>query len=119
MTLDKISSLEFEIRRLEQTVQSQSVELEDLRAVVAELRRKNQQLEKELQMVTEESQSIISEWNIERQKIMTENQRLQSVCADRLTEIEDKSYENSRLLIKLSLSYAELERISNKIEGKK
>ena len=73
----------------------------------------NSQLEAEIRLVTEESEAIIKQWSIERAKIIHENQRLESICQDRLVEIERASFDHSKLLVRLAMSYAELERLSN------
>lgn len=59
-----------------------------------------------------ESKQIVDDWTKERQKFLETNQRLDFVNKDRLKDIEKKSWENGKLLIKLAIAYAELERIA-------
>lgn len=75
------------------------------------LKAKVRSLESEIILITEESQAIIQEWNRERQRISEENARLQAISQDRLVEIERKSAENGKLLLRLAMAYAEVERL--------
>jgi chromosome segregation ATPase len=117
----QLSDLEAELRRLRSDLESQKRELEtktrqisDLESKQEEYLRRIRALEQEVTFITEESQSIIKEFSIEREKLKMENDRLESICIDRLMEIERKSFELGKLLIRLALVYAELERVTSK-----
>jgi hypothetical protein len=76
------------------------------------LKRKLLELENTFTKLELEYKQIIDNWTIEREKILEENQRLQFISRDRLQDIEKKSWENGRLLMKVALAYAELDRLS-------
>lgn len=55
--------------------------------------------------------------DLERDRVYDENQRLQFISQDRLTEIEKKSWENEKLMLKIALAYLELGRLASKKES--
>ena len=117
----KITELESELRHVRSELESQKRDIEakgrrisELDSKQEELLRRIKALEQEVTFITEESQSIIREFSIEREKLKVENDRLESICIDRLMEIERKSFELGKLLIRLALVYAELERVTTK-----
>ena len=55
---------------------------------------------------------MIREWTIERKEIMEANQRLEILARDRLNEIENYTHMNCKLMLRLAMSYAEVERLS-------
>jgi len=65
-----------------------------------------------------ECKRIIENWDRERHHILEENQKLEYISEDTKREIEKKNWQNEKLLIKLALCYAELDRLSkNKLTG--
>lgn len=81
------------------------------------LLKKYQQLQKDYVDLENESKSIIESWDKERSSILEDNQRLDLISSDRLKELEKKSWLNEKLLIKLALCYAELERMHKFSKG--
>ena len=106
-------------QRLTQSLEESKSKVNDLEQIVAKLKdhltalkKSNQTVNLRLRQVEEECRNIISKWSKEREKILEDNQRLEYISRERLAEVEKKSYENGKLLIKLCLAYAELERLS-------
>ena len=56
---------------------------------------------------------MIQKWTDERDELYDEIHRLESLSTERLKEIEKKSHNSGKLMIKLALAYAELERNIN------
>ena len=67
-----------------------------------------------MSIMEEEFKLIIKGLVDEVNRFKSENLRLESICKDRLLEIEDKSYQNSKLLIRVALAYAEIDRLSSR-----
>ena len=57
-----------------------------------------------------EAEEILGRWVEERNRLLQENQRLESINRDKTVENDKKAYENSKLMIKLALAYSELDR---------
>jgi len=60
----------------------------------------------------QELKSILSTWAHEREDLLEENQKLQSIMDGKNTELDKKTYMNGKLLMKLAMAYVELDRIS-------
>src|SRR3990167_10818971 len=97
-----IRKIESDNESLHRSLESSKAQIEDLRKLVEQLKVQVRTLESEVILITEESQSIIQEWNRVRQRIIEENSRLQAVSQDRLIEIERKSSENGKLMLRVA-----------------
>ena len=84
---------------------------EGYKSDIEALRKRIIELEAMYHSIEVESKQIIDTWSKERERILEDNQRLEFIARDRLSDIEQKSYENGKLLIKIALAYAELDRI--------
>lgn len=107
-----ISTKEKIILNFSQKEKSGDYELESLRRQIKELKGKNIELESMVKGITEESRIIVKEAFEHRDQLLREIQKLEFVTNDRLKEIEEKSWVNEKLMIKLSLCYMELERVT-------
>ena len=76
------------------------------------LRARIRQLESDYQNLEAESQDLIRGIIKQRDEVMEENIKLGLVAGDRLREIEKKSWDNEKLLLKVALCYAELDRLT-------
>jgi hypothetical protein len=62
---------------------------------------------------------LIQQWTSERGRLLEENQRLKVLASDRLQEIEKWTHQNFKLMMRISLAYMELERVTTHTQGAK
>ena len=96
-------------------------EYENLRTQNENLKRESEVLKKKLNEAIIElgerdkeiklAEDILRKWDSERNRLLQENQRLESINRDKTIENDKKAYENSKLMLKLVLAYAEVERL--------
>ena len=106
------STLQDLIQRLEATQLTLQTDQKDKNDEIEKLKKRIKEMENQFDQLELEYKRIIEDWTRERQRIHEENQRLEFISRDRLQEVEKKSYENGRLLIRLAMAYAELDRIN-------
>lgn len=109
----KNRTLEYENVGLSRQLEQSTRECEDLRKLVEQLRIQIRELEQEIKSIELECTDILQKWSVERQRIEEDNQRLKVVCNDRLIENERLASYQGAILIKLALSYAEVDRLSS------
>lgn len=102
-----------ELERLKRQLQEKGRECENIRSDLKESKALVSELEDGYLNLKIEYQEIIKQRDLERNKVYDENQRLQFIAQDRLTEIEKKSWENEKLMLKIALAYLELGRLAN------
>ena len=105
----KIQNEDLETLKLK--ISKMQTEKEEIQNQLHEVKKELGQFRLNYNHLEDESKVIVKKWNREREQIMMENEKLEMVASDRLSELETKSWQNGRLLIKLSLCYAELERL--------
>lgn len=104
--------LESEKERLTRDLQSAEKLVEDLRRQTESLQIQVRQLETDIRQTKEECKDILRKWSIEKIRLEEENQRWMSIAHDRLIENERIASSQGMLLVKLTLAYAEVERLS-------
>ena len=60
-----------------------------------------------------EGKIMLQEWTNERNRMVEENQRLKVLASDRLQEIEKWTHQNFKIMMRMSLAYLELDRITS------
>ena len=117
-----IKNLELENQEFEQKISKVRQERKSLELETINLRRMCEELSAENSLCkqqVEECKLIIREWDEERKRYLEKNQRLEILSRDRLTELEKKTHSNSKLMFRLCLAYAELDRLLSFSEEKK
>ena len=112
--LNQISDL---VNKLECTLKKEKkVEFREL--TFEEILQKLQDFEKKYQILIQESSSIIREQEEQRLILNEENDRLGIICRERLQQLQDQMYDRGKVLIKLAVAYAEVDRLSSNKESK-
>lgn len=102
----ELNTLTDEHRTLQTQYSKMKLDNEDLRERLRHAELEIVELERQLNEV----RPLLEKWTLERNNLLQENQRLHSINHDKTVENDRKTYENSKLLIRLALAYAEIER---------
>ena len=104
---EEIAAMKLKINKLSDELDSSNKENGDLFTSVENWKSRYQALEMESKM-------IIADYLKEREQILDKQQQLESISQDRLNEIEQKSWENGKLLMRIAIVYSELDRVSSR-----
>ena len=102
----ELTTVTDEYKRLQAQHSILKKDCDDLREQLRQAELDIQDLERQVNEV----RPLLAKWALERDHLLHESQRLHSINHDKTLENDKKTYENSKLLIRLALAYAEVER---------
>ena len=129
----QVSNLETQCLELQRAKDQRENQKDELQVSVNSLKKKVNELSDELdrqngensqlfcdadnwksryQSLEMESKQIIGDYMTEREQLLDKCSQCETISQDRLIEVEQKSWEIGKLLLRLSLAYAELDRMS-------
>lgn len=113
----KMAGLEADLSRLSHEKQRDKDTIVDLRQRVKQLEEELAQKNRDFQFLMKDSQELVQKWTKQNGKLTDQNNELEHLLDDKRIELVKYAKEKETLAIRLTLAYAELERLTKNNGG--